>query len=518
MQRTYSLKKIIVFGVLVIALVGVIAYLFLKPKTPSDLGPTNQDNLFPFGNQTPVDQTGGIGIEPTADAPITSPLERASAERLRQITNYPVSGFGSTVIQKTISEPKLDESTGELTLVSSQVPATLLRWNGKRNGLIVEAEITRDSIIVTQKSTNEIPLVQESIVANQAQTFIFRLFNEESRVINSLSGTLPSQKTLTYCTTTFTTDLSNGSRGEMVKALQAYLGNKLTKTITVDGSYGKGTASLVTNVQKVLGVPETGIIDEATRTAINADCTLVQKTFAEEKNKPQLLTLSFLEDNILRAVMSPDTLQLFSIKKDGPGIAGIITDASGRTPRRIFTSPFTEWNPQWISKTTIALSTLPSQKISGYLYFLDIASGELKKILGPIAGLTTNVNPTGTTAIISQSTDRGITTFIAQLNKGQQTALGLQTFPEKCVWKNDIEVLCAVPQQIPSAEYPDAWYQGTQVFSDVLWSINTETNATELLLTPQIDFDMILPSISSNGEYFFFINKRDGTLWSYRLI
>ena len=101
-------------------------------------------------------------------------------------------------------------------------------------------------------------------------------------------------------------------------------------------------------------------------------------------------------------------------------------------------------------------------------------------------------------------------------------ALPFNTLPEKCVWSSKIPTLlyCAVPAEIPRESYPDAWYQGTVLFADDLWSYDSITGSTSHILESadyNYLFDMIKLSLDSREEYFLFMNKADLTGWVYKL-
>jgi DNA-binding beta-propeller fold protein YncE len=75
----------------------------------------------------------------------------------------------------------------------------------------------------------------------------------------------------------------------------------------------------------------------------------------------------------------------------------------------------------------------------------------------------------------------------------------------------------AVPQEISSGQYPDDWYQGLVTFNDSFWSIDTAQNSTTNIVSPSQKFDARDLLVSPDGAYLYFINKIDGTLWSYRM-
>ena len=173
--------------------------------------------------------------------------------------------------------------------------------------------------------------------------------------------------------------------------------------------------------------------------------------------------------------------------------------------------------PQWVNKTTIAMTTLASTAADGYMYFLDPTTGDFEKILGPIRGLTTLTDPTANTVLYSQSTDAGFVTDTYSISTGTTQGLHIATLPAKCTWESSTNLICGVPQSIPSGQYPDNWYQGSVSFGDDLWSVNAINGTANNLLSPDQQFDIIDPGMSPDDQYFYFVNKIDGTLWSYRL-
>ena len=96
--------------------------------------------------------------------------------------------------------------------------------------------------------------------------------------------------------------------------------------------------------------------------------------------------------------------------------------------------------------------------------------------------------------------------------------MGITTLPEKCVFSKTDEnkIYCAVPISMPSAKYPDEWYQGLISFSDNLWQINVNTGIAKIIFYKS-DFDITNLFTDKNENYLFFTNKKDSTLWSLQI-
>jgi rubrerythrin len=103
------------------------------------------------------------------------------------------------------------------------------------------------------------------------------------------------------------------------------------------------------------------------------------------------------------------------------------------------------------------------------------------------------------------------------------TDFSLKTLPEKCVWsqKSKNIVYCAVPQNLPQADYPDAWYQGAVSFQDQIWRLDAATGDVKLMSTlfEANDFiDATNPILDPTETYLLFTNKNDFQLWGLTLI
>lgn len=528
-NETYPWKKILWVGLLLIVLAGVAGFFVMKRMEPVavDESSTFWDKLFPFGQSNPnqpvikppVIDPEPIIPTPVEESPVGGIINISDPQVLRQIAEYPITNFIPWTGTETVSETKLDEKTGQPVTISRTVPMNFIRWNIKQSGILMDAEITKQAIIAMQKTTTIIPVAQELWFADKGNSVAYRTWNDSNQSIDTYHGSVPQPlPPPDYCIASFTLELKQGAKGAEVATLQKYINAKLAVSLVTDGSFGKKTAENVAAVQKMIAVPETGIVDIVTRDAINADCAKIRTAYQEEQSKPKALVRNtFLPSNIIRGAVSSNNTQLFYLTKNTVGVTGTIASPDGSSPKKIFESPFTEWMPLWPNANTIALTTAASREASGYLYFLDPTSGVFKKILGPARGLTTNISPDAQNVLYSTSSDTGLGTSIYNTQTGASKGLGLTTLPAKCVWQNATIIICGVPKTIESASYPDAWYQGIISFDDAIWSINIVTGTTKLLHTPDEPLDVTKPQVSPDGNYFYFINRTDETLWSLRL-
>lgn len=204
------------------------------------------------------------------------------------------------------------------------------------------------------------------------------------------------------------------------------------------------------------------------------------------------------------------------------GSTGFVSNFSGTTKKQIWNSPIRDLNSQYVNSTTIALTTKPAQSLGGYLYFVNTTSGNVRKILSNIAGLSTLTSP-NTSRVLYLVNDTGAQMYLYTVSTLGAVAVTPTTFPEKCVWslKNPDTVYCAVPEGQLDGSSLTSWYQGLVSFSDDIWKYdmknNTATIIENLSANANESIDVIKPILSADEQYLVFMNKTDNSLWSLDL-
>ncbi len=88
--------------------------------------------------------------------------------------------------------------------------------------------------------------------------------------------------------------------------------------------------------------------------------------------------------------------------------------------------------------------------------------------------------------------------------------LGLETWPEKCVFQNTTALICAVPTQLPDGAgmFPKI----ADTIPDQFVRIDLQTGSKTILALPTTDTTADRLVLSDDGKYLFFTNKRTGIL------
>ncbi|MCX6747432.1 MAG: hypothetical protein NTW98_00575, partial [Candidatus Nomurabacteria bacterium] len=94
------------------------------------------------------------------------------------------------------------------------------------------------------------------------------------------------------------------------------------------------------------------------------------------------ITGSFLTDNITYMSISPATKRMFYLFNSGTGAIGISSTATGENKSQIYNGAYTEWLSEWPNDALVTLTTKPASGIPGYMYAINPAKKDFKKVLG----------------------------------------------------------------------------------------------------------------------------------------
>ena len=238
---------------------------------------------------------------------------------------------------------------------------------------------------------------------------------------------------------------------------------------------------------------------------------------------PYELKGKYLSPDVNRIAVSPSGDKVFTWNIEGDSGVGYISAFDEKTKVKIANTPLTQVTIDWPEANNVVVNTKASAVSSGFIYSIDTKTAVMKKVLGGLRGLTGKMSKDLSQVIYSYSTKNSFATSIFNTKDGTNKEVIFKTLSEKCTWsalrKN--EVYCAVPTEIPTAQYPDDWYKGDVSFVDQIWHLNTATGEVHLLgdlLTLSnklIDATHLTLDPSENTLYF--VNKGDLTLWALDL-
>ena len=232
------------------------------------------------------------------------------------------------------------------------------------------------------------------------------------------------------------------------------------------------------------------------------------------------LTGLFLPQNIKQLAINPGGDKIFALvdKSDKSGTYGFVVNLDGSSKKVVFDSPISYWNISWPKENVVTLTTKPNYIDTGLLYFFNPQTYSMDKILENITGLSTLTNKDASLIAYSYSVENSFYLNVYDAINKISKNLVIKTLADKCVWgNNNTKILyCAIPKVIAADNYPDAWYQGLESFSDDIWKMNTETGEVTQIYqigsNENVDIDVFDLKISPDDKYLTFSNKTDLSL------
>lgn len=183
---------------------------------------------------------------------------------------------------------------------------------------------------------------------------------------------------------------------------------------------------------------------------------------------------------------------------------------SPRGPVLIASSPFREWVLS-NGGDSLYVTSKPSAYIEGATFSLPSFEPESSGR----TGLMTNPSSDGT-FLHSMWSKNGLVTFFS---KGGGIGIApFTTLASKCSWGTGRALVCAIPRLLPKTTegLPDDWFQGRVLFSDDIYTIDTNTGEKYTLYTfteKEGDFDITNIAMDSTTHLLGFTKKQDGSLW-----
>ncbi len=230
------------------------------------------------------------------------------------------------------------------------------------------------------------------------------------------------------------------------------------------------------------------------------------------------LSLRRLPDGIESLVVNPAGEELLYILPEGVGATGVRASWDGTKELAVFSSAIRGWQIQWPSTENIVLMQNPTAGAVSSAYALQ-KDGTLSPVVQNVQGLTFLARPATSGNLSAFLYGSGFSLFARISSTSTPISLPIRTIADKCVWAPRLPstVFCAVPQQLPPADFLDRWLRGEVHTTDAWWRVDVNANSAELLLAPTTRLDVEYPTIDRSGNYIAFTNAIDKSLWLLRV-
>ncbi len=241
-----------------------------------------------------------------------------------------------------------------------------------------------------------------------------------------------------------------------------------------------------------------------------------------EKNETIVASIDFetTESTALEAMSLPEAASniawneagdgLFYLLKTNAGSAGYLYSPVTGKSTQLFQIPLHDVVVLWGEPTYVY--TTPTALQTGYVY--RMVKGQLEYVTAGGRALMAVKYPEG--LLLTKTTNGEVGTETLEDSPYQ---LPIALMHEKCVAvpNQSSRLYCAAPSTQPTGVFPDEWYKGEISFSDQLWQVDIDDTRAMVLSSflaesgREIDVSSIGTDFS--GDYIYFINKNDGTLW-----
>lgn len=228
----------------------------------------------------------------------------------------------------------------------------------------------------------------------------------------------------------------------------------------------------------------------------------------------------FLPQNLADIAVS--STSVLALASGANGSTASLLRPDGTRLATAFATALSSLRVSFAGKSKYLTVPRPAAVLQGSAFLVD-AAGRFSRIIGPRNGLAVLPSRSGKWILASYTAGGGMRTELVNAASGEALPLPVKTLAEKCVWAaDDSAVYCGVPTSPPAGyAYPDDWYQGAVHFSDRIWKIEVAGRYAQLILDfPQetaSELDAEALAIDPFGSVLVFINRNDGSLWSYSL-
>jgi hypothetical protein len=225
-------------------------------------------------------------------------------------------------------------------------------------------------------------------------------------------------------------------------------------------------------------------------------------------------TRRVLGTNILSATASSDGTNFFLIAQEPSGAVGYLLNTRTGADKKVWSFPTSEWNVSALDKGRFSLTTKAARGQSGFLFILDPQNSSFEQVIGGKTAFSALMDKKGGKIFMSENKDGGLRSSIVMRQNLAQTDV-TAALADKCAWQGSDILICASAGVFPET-IPDSWYQGRYSFKDSLFITdgNLVGSVANLSDHDSRGIDVEIPSVTSDGKFLLFRNKKDGILWA----
>lgn len=192
------------------------------------------------------------------------------------------------------------------------------------------------------------------------------------------------------------------------------------------------------------------------------------------------------------------------------------------TDSLLWTTPLSSVDVRLFGDESVVINKM-APNLQGGVFF--VLPGQLDILVKPEYSLTALPDRSGTQIAYSyyDTQEKNIQSRLLDIETEQDFALSLLVAPEKCDFSDtsNTAIYCAVSDHFVEAERDtlNQWYKGEISVADNLWVMETTQGSAKYFapVSDQTGYNVDITDLQVAGQYIFFRNKINDTLWKYQL-
>lgn len=395
------------------------------------------------------------------------------------------------------------------------------RFVTMENGTLQRITLTTGKPQETLFAKGDTPELFDGTFSNNLNTIITR-----SRTLSTLSHYIGNleKDTKNYCPYTLTLNKKNTYTVSELEQIYGILevNSVITSSFPPFTDYKTNVLELIKayQIKHNLSKKPTGILDIKTLDVLSNNCSNITKEKRRSAGEqiPEYTLTYRLQSSSVEDLLGTKTSEGGAIlinTQTGISLGNLKNIAIPKTYTQLFASPFTDFNIELPNPSAVVATTRPADGYVGVSYLIDSKTGKRTTLLEDIKGLMTLVSPDlNYTLYFDAEIPNNLQLFS---NKNFTVrSLPFTSLPDKCTWTtNSLYIICGVP--VDGSISPEAWLKG-YASNDELKAYDVAGNSVTDLPQPQEEVDVFKGTISSEGNYFGFINKITMEPWMISLV
>lgn len=216
--------------------------------------------------------------------------------------------------------------------------------------------------------------------------------------------------------------------------------------------------------------------------------------------------------NIIATAWAPNSDELAYLDDKSLNILNLVSQKTSK----IINMTQKEINLDWVSDSTMLISTIGSEKTTASIWSLNLKTKIITSIISDEQGLTTKWFPSSNMGIELRNIKRMPYTSLIDTSGSRLATFSFVTLPSKCLIEND-KIYCAIPNNLKAGYIlPDDYYKKAVYFNDAFYTIDLNANTASMIYNPDA-ISLDADHLEMMGNSLLFKNRLNDKLYGLEL-